>query len=77
MSSLLPLLFEATNGSQFSPAQCARMLSELATVDPASIPSEQTSNVLDFLNAQLLYQQVDADLLKPIEGLTAELATRL
>ena len=71
------MLFAATNDSYFSPSQCALIVHELAELDMSSIPSEQTSNVLEFLNMQLLHQQVDVDIRKRIEDLAAGLASRL
>ena len=73
----LTMLYAATNDSRFSPNQCALIVRELATVDLSSIPNEQTSNVLEFVNMQLLHEQVDREVLKPIEDLAAGLASRL
>lgn len=77
MHTHLTMLYAATNDSCFSPNQCALIVRELATVDLSSIPNEQTSNVLEFVNMQLLHEQVDREILKPIEDLAAGLASRL
>lgn len=77
MHTNLVMLYAATNGSYFSPNQCDLIVRELATVDLSSIPSEQTSNVMEFLNMQLLHEQVDSEILRPIEALATGLASRL
>jgi hypothetical protein len=70
------MLYAAKNGGHFSADQCALIVLELAKLNPSSIPSDQTSNVLEFLNLQLLHQQVDVENLKSIEDLATELAIR-
>lgn len=77
MHTHLTMLYAATNDSNFSPNQCELIVRELAKLDLSSIPSEQTANVLEFLNMQLLHRQVDSEILKPIEDLAVRLASRL
>lgn len=77
MHPYLAMLYAATDGSHFSAEHCALVVRELAKLELSSIPNDQTSNVLEFLNKQLLHQQVDDEILKLIEDLAAELAIRL
>lgn len=77
MHTHLTMLYAAKNGGDFSANQCALIVRELAKLNLSSIPSEQTSNVLEFLNMQLLHQQVDCEILKRVEELADGLASRL
>jgi len=77
MHTHLAKLYAAKNGSCFSAKQCALIVRELAEVELSSIPGEQTSNVLEFLNMQLLHEQVDSEFRKPIDDLAAGLASRV
>lgn len=77
MQTCLEILCTATDGSQFSADQCVLIVRELSEIDPLAISIDQTRNVLDFLNVQLLYEQVDREILERIEDLAAKLARRL
>lgn len=77
MYAYLNILYAARSGGQLSSDECRLITRELSEVDSSVIPGEQVQNVLDFLNQQLLHQQVDRDLVKRIEDLTSKLALRL
>lgn len=76
MHTHLNLLYATRYGGQLSADQCRLITRELSGLDSSVIPSEQIQNVLDFLNQELLHQQVDRDVLEQIEELTSELALR-
>lgn len=76
MHTHLDLLYAAKKGGEISAAQCRIISLELSGVDPVLIPSEQVQNVLDFLNQQLLHQQIDTELVQAIETLVAKLEKR-
>lgn len=76
MHTHLDLLYAAKKGGEISAAQWRIISLELSGVDPVLIPSEQVQNVLDFLNQQLLHQQIDTELVQAIETLVAKLEKR-
>ena len=59
MRNILNILYHVSSGKDITVEQCAEINKELAVINPQNVPVEQISNVIDFINQQFLYGQVE------------------
>lgn len=59
MRNKLNILYLSSPGEDISAEQCSEINKELAVINPQDVPIEQISNVIDYINQQLLFGQVE------------------
>jgi hypothetical protein len=72
----LSKLFAVKDGGHLSGEDTARINAVLINVAPSGIPEEQVENVMDYINAELLHNQVSADVQSALERLYDQLQAR-
>lgn len=72
----LASLFETNQGGEISAGQTLTIDEALAQANPSDIPDNQTQNVMDYINAELLHNKVSESIKEKLEKLFENLQSR-